>query len=453
MNHHLFGEFTSIPPKQWKNKIQYELNGADYNDTLVWESLEGIKVRPFYSADESQPLPIATQNTQWRIVHTIYIQDIAKSISNAKTALQKGSEVIYFTLATADLDVIPLFDALPREVTYFLRASFLDQVYMERVAQWAIQHQYTLHLLVDPIYQLVTDGNWFHNINQDFAIVHALTHQYATVNLTIDTKAYQQAGATIVQQVAYACNHFNEYLSRVRTQGQPIFVEVAMGSNYFFEIAKLKALRLLFDLIAQEYQVPQGVVKIISLPTKRNKTLYGASINALRTTTECMSAILGGADFVGNLPYDVLYRKENYASQQIARNQLLTLKKDSDFQAVDNPTAGAYYIEELTKQIAEKALDIIKQIEKADGLITSFHEGTIQRKIEEAAAKEQQLFQTQKEILVGTNLQANPNEKIQTQLELFPFVKQKPRKTLIAPIIEKRLAESYEQHRLTEENN
>jgi len=98
-------------------------------------------------------------------------------------------------------------------------------------------------------------------------------------------------------------------------------------------------------------------------------------------------------------------------------------------------------------------LDIIKQIEKADGLITSFHQGTIQRKIEEAAAKEQQMFQTQKEILVGTNLQANPNEKIQSQLELFPFVKQKPRKTLLAPIIEKRLAESYEQHRLTEENN
>ncbi|WP_353120639.1 methylmalonyl-CoA mutase family protein [Myroides odoratus] len=453
MNHHLFGEFTSIPSKQWKNKIQYELNGADYNETLIWESLEGIKVRPFYHADESQPLPVATQNTQWRIVHTIYIQDIAKSTNNAKTALQKGSEVIYFTLATADLDVIPLLNALPREVTYFLRAAFLDQVYMERLAQWAIQHQYTLHLLVDPIYQLATEGNWFHNLDQDFTIVHALTHQYSTVNLTIDTKAYQQAGATLVQQVAYACNHFNEYLSRVTTLGQPVFVEVAIGSNYFFEIAKLKALRLLFGLIAQEYQAPQGAVKIISIPTKRNKTLYGASINALRTTTECMSAILGGADFVGNLPYDALYRKENYASQQIARNQLLSLKKDSDFQAVDNPTAGAYYIEELTKQIAEKALDIIKQIEKADGLITSFHQGTIQRKIEEAAAKEQQMFQTQKEILVGTNLQANPNEKIQSQLELFPFVKQKPRKTLLAPIIEKRLAESYEQHRLTEENN
>lgn len=452
MNHQLFEEFNSIPSKQWKNKIQYELQGADYNETLVWESLEGIKVRPFYHRDESQPNPVSTHSSQWRIVHAIYIHEIEKSIHNAKTALQKGTEVLYFTLENTALDVTQLLGALPKETTYLFRCRFLDQAYIENLAQWALEHQYTLHLLVDPIHQLVTAGNWFHNLNQDFNALAALTQQYEAVNVTIDTKAYQQAGANIVQQVAYACNHFNEYLSRVKTIQQPIFIEVAVGTHYFFEIAKHKALRLLFDLIAREYTNSHLTVKIISTPTKRNKTLYGASLNALRTTTECMSAILGGADFICNLPYDALYRKENYASQQMARNQLLSLKKDSHFNAIDNPTAGAYYIEELTKQIAEQALDIIKKIEQADGLITSFHQGTIQRKIAESAEKEQDWFNAQKEILVGTNVQANPNEKIQAQLELFPFVKQKPRKTLLAPLIEKRLAENYEQHRLTEEN-
>ncbi|MDM1407768.1 methylmalonyl-CoA mutase family protein [Myroides sp. DF42-4-2] len=453
MNHLLFEEFNSIPAKQWKNKIQYELHGADYNETLVWESLEGIKVRPFYHRDESQTIPVSTQNSQWQIVQAIYIQEIDKSILNAKTSLQKGTEVLYFTLVNPTLDVTQLLGALPKDKTYLLRCLFLDHAYIENLAHWAREQQYTLHLLTDPIHQLITSGNWFHNLNTDFNILNALTQQYSNVNLTIDTKAYQQAGATIVQQIAYACTHFNEYLSRVKTVQQPIFIEVSVGSNYFFEIAKHKVLRLLFDLIASEYNYTDLTVRIISTPTKRNKTLYGATVNALRTTTECMSAVLGGADFVCNLPYDALYRKENYASQQIARNQLLSLKKHSHFHAVDNPTEGAYYIEELTKQLAEKALDIIKQIEQADGLITSFHQGTIQRKIAESDQKEQDWFHAQREILVGTNLQANPNEKIQEQLELFPFVKQKPRKTLLAPLIEKRLAESYEQHRLTEENN
>lgn len=452
MNHQLFDEFTSIPSKQWKNKIQYELQGADYNETLVWESLEGIKVRPFYHGDENQSIPVSTSSSQWSVVHSIYVHDIEKSIQNAKTALQKGAEVLYFTLTNTAVDVTALLGVLPKEGTYLLRCHFLDQTYIKNLAQWASEQHYTLHMMVDPIHQLITAGNWFHNLNQDFTTLDALAQQYASVNLTIDTKAYQQAGATIIQQLAYACNHFNEYLSRVKTLQQPVFIEVAVGSNYFFEIAKHKAFRLLFELIAREYACTDLTVKIISTPTKRNKTLYGASVNALRSTTECMSAVLGGADFICNLPYDVLYRKENYASQQIARNQLLSLKKDSHFDAVDNPTAGAYYIEELTKQLAEKALEIIKQIEQADGLITSFHQGTIQRKIAESADKEQDWFNAQKELLVGSNIQANPKEKIQTQLELFPFVKQKPRKTLLAPLLEKRLAESYEQHRLTAEN-
>lgn len=452
MNHQLFEEFNTIPPKQWKNKIQYELDGVDYNKTLVWESLEGIKVRPFYHKDESHPFPIATQTTQWQLVHHIYIHDLEKSISNATTSLQKGTEAIYFTLANPAIDLTLLLVALPKNAVYFFRFTFLDPTYIKQVSQWATQNKYTIHLLIDPIYQLVTDGNWFHNVTQDFTITDTLLGQSSQVNLVIDTKAYQNAGATIIQQVAYACSHWNEYLLRLKIQQQPIFIEVATGGTYFFEIAKLKALRMLFELLAQEYGQHTLNIKIISTPTKRNKTLYSSTINQLRTTTECMSAILGGTDFISNLPYDALYRKDNYLSQQIARNQLSLLKKEACFTAVDNPTEGTYYIDYLTKQIAEKALDIFKQIEKSDGFITSLHAGTIQRKIHESAEKEQDLFNTQKEILLGINRDLNTQERMQTQLELYPFVKQKPRKTLIAPLIEKRLAEAHEQHRLAQEN-
>lgn len=453
MNHQFFEEFNAIPPKQWKNKIQYELHGAEYNETLVWESLEGIKVRPFYHRDESQSLSVNTQSTQWQLVHHIYIYDLEKSISNATSSLQKGTEAIYFTLANTSIDLTLLLVALPKNNVYFFRCTFLDRVYIEQVAQWATQNEYTIHILIDPIYQLVTDGNWFHNVTQDFSISDTLLSQSSKVNLTIDTKAYQNAGATIIQQVAYACSHWNEYLLRLKTQQQPIFIEVATGGTYFFEIAKLKALRVLFGLLAQEYGQHTLDIKIISIPTKRNKTLYSSTINQLRTTTECMSAILGGTDFISNLPYDTLYRKDNYLSQQIARNQLSLLKKEAHFTAVDNPTEGTYYLDYLTKQIAEKALDIFKQIEKSDGFITSLHAGTIQRKINESAEKEQNLFDTQKEILLGANRDLNTQEKMQAQLELYPFVKQKPRKTLIAPLIEKRLAEAYEQNRLAQENN
>jgi methylmalonyl-CoA mutase len=166
-----------------------------------------------------------------------------------------------------------------------------------------------------------------------------------------------------------------------------------------------------------------------------------------------MSAILGGADTIANLPYDALYHKDNEFGDRIARNQLLILKNESYFDKVNNPSDGSYYIENLTHQLAEKALALFKDIEANGGFLKQLNEGIIKRKIQESADKEQELFDTGKEILLGTNKYPNKNDRMKDDLELFPFVKIKPRKTLITPIIEKRLAEKMEQDRLKEENN
>jgi methylmalonyl-CoA mutase len=164
-----------------------------------------------------------------------------------------------------------------------------------------------------------------------------------------------------------------------------------------------------------------------------------------------MSAILGGANTVTNLPYDALYHKDNEFGDRIARNQLLILKNESYFDKVNNPSDGSYYIENLTNQLADKALILFKDIEANGGFLKQLNEGIIKRKIQESADKEQELFDSGKEILLGTNKYPNKNDRMKDDLELFPFVKIKPRKTLITPIIEKRLAEKMEQDRLKEE--
>ena len=111
-----------------------------------------------------------------------------------------------------------------------------------------------------------------------------------------------------------------------------------------------------------------------------------------------------------------------------------------------------YYIETLTNQLSEKALILFKEIEANGGFLKQLNEGVIKKKIQESANKEQELFDAGKEILLGTNKYPNKKDRMKEELELFPFVKIKPRKTLITPIIEKRLAEKLEQERLKEEN-
>ena len=171
----------------------------------------------------------------------------------------------------------------------------------------------------------------------------------------------------------------------------------------------------------------------------------------LRTTTECMSAIIGGANVICNLPYDALYHTSNEFGDRIARNQLLVLKKESYFDKVNNPADGAYYIESLTQQLSEKALNTFKDIEANGGFLQQLKEGTIQRKIKESAAKDKADFDTEKLILLGTNKHPNPNDKMKNDLEISPFLKINKRKTLIEPIIEKRLSEKLEINRLNSE--
>lgn len=442
MSNKLFNEFNTVTSKQWKQQIQYELKGADYNETLVWESPEGIKVKPFYHIDETiAPYEQNSAKNAFKIAQNIFVHDIDKSINRAIDTLNRGAESIRFTIENETTDIVRLLKAIPDTVQVYIKPTFLNADFVKKIQN---NHSNTI-VEIDPIGQLAKEGNWFTNLETDFKFLNEVKP-----TLTINSEVYQNAGANIVQQLAYTLAHLNEYFNRVSNFNSSITINVAIGSNYFFEIAKLRALRLLFNTLAKEYNHTFDC-HIIATPTKRNKTLYDYNVNMLRTTTECMSAILGGADAVANLSYDAIYHKDNEFGDRISRNQLLVLKHESYFDKVNNPADGAYYIEELTQQLADKALSLFKDIESGGGFITQLIEGTIQRKIKESADKEQELFDNGKEILLGTNKYPNKNDFMKNDLELFPFVKQNPRKTLITPIIEKRLAEKLEQERLATE--
>ena len=447
----LFDDFNPISSKQWKQKIQFELDGAEYNQTVIWNSPEDIQVKPFYHSDEfSKPASVETKATDFKICQNIFVYDIEKSIQRAINTLERGAESLRFTIQNEKIDLQKLLENLPLEnrIVYF-NLNFISIDFVKKLEVISIQKKAVFYCNLDPIGHFAREGNWLTTSDKNnFETIDLISK--ATKNLSlisIDSGLYQNAGANITQQIAYSLAHANEYLNRLPNIPKQIVFQVAVGTNYFFEIAKLRALRMLFKLIANEYN-PNLECHLLVTPTKRNKTIYDYNVNMLRTTTECMSAILGGADAVANLPYDSLYHKDNEFGDRIARNQLLILKHESYFDKVNNPADGSYYIESLTMQLAEKSLALFKDIEANGGFLKLLNDGTIKKKIQESANKEQELFDAKKEVLVGTNKHPNKEDKMKHDLELFPFVKIKPRKTLITPIIEKRLAEKLEQERL-----
>jgi methylmalonyl-CoA mutase len=447
----LFDDFDPVSSKQWKQKIQFELKGADYNESLIWNSPEDIKVKPFYHKDEFTKAPaVTTKASEFKICQNIFVFDVEKSVERALDTLERGADSLRFTIEDDSIDVGKLLEKLPLEnVAVYFNFKFFSIDFVQ-IIDTIIQHKKAVaYYNMDPIGQLARDGNWFTTKDKNnFDSLNLLSTAVPNSSIiSIDATLYQNAGANMEQQLAYSLAHANEYFNRIPVINKPIVIQVAVGTNYFFEIAKLRALRLLFNLVAKEYNHNLECHLLVS-PTKRNKTLYDYNVNMLRTTTECMSAIIGGADAIANLPYDSLYHKDNEFGDRIARNQLLVLKNESYFDKVNNPADGSYYIETLTAQLAEKALVLFKNIEANGGFLKQLNEGVIKRKIQESADKEQELFDSGKEILLGTNKYPNKDDRMKQDLELFPFVKVKPRKTLITPIIEKRLAEKVEQERL-----
>lgn len=459
MTNGLFNEFYPVSSKQWKQKIQFELKGEDYNDTLIWKSNEDISVKPFYNFEDFKEFPEAsnTKVTQFNICQSIFVADVKKSNKKAINAINKGAESIQFIIPSESISINALLENINLDnIPIYFELQFLSESFIKQIAN--IKKNAAIYIQTDIIGNLARNGNWFKNLNSDFEIFKNV-FEHNSVRLTtiisVDTSLYQNAGANMVQQLAHSLAHTNEYLNYFANTSQlkqpfNITFKVAVGSNYFFEIAKLRALRILWNTLALEYNI-NSECHIIAFPTKRNKTIYDYNTNLLRTTTECMSAILGGANTISNLPYDAIYHKTNGFSSRIARNQLLILKHESHFNKVDNPSDGAYYIESLTNQLAEKALVLFKDIEANGGFLKQLKEGTIQRKIKDSASKEQQQFDAGEEVLLGTNIHPNASDKMKNELELYPFVKTNQRKTLIEPIIEKRLAETNEQKRLKNE--
>ncbi len=454
----LFEEFDSFTAKAWKQQIQFDLKGADYNKTLVYESDEGISVKPFYHTDDLKGKNIAKieQVTNWCIGQKIYAGDARKANEKALDVLARGANSLLLVLPTPDIQIEVLLRHIDLAKTpIYFEMQFLSSEYIKQITDYIGNKRASIYLNIDIIGNLARTGNWFRNMDKDFEILTKILNENlnsSVINmLGIDVSLYQNAGANQVQQLAYAMAHVNEYLNFTKSDDikslKNIVFKLAVGSNYFFEIAKLRALRILWNTLASKYGIHTNCL-IVATPTQRNKTVYDYHVNLLRTTTECMSAILGGANVVCNSVYDGIFHKDNQFAERIARNQLLIIRDESFFKQVSNPSDGSYYIESLTEQMAEKALTLFKNIEAGGGFLKQLKTHNIQKKIKESAQKEKNQFNKNEKILVGSNTYINDLERMKDDIELYPFVKTKARKTLLEPIIPQRLAEELEKKRL-----
>jgi methylmalonyl-CoA mutase len=442
----LFNDFRAIGAKEWKQKIQVDLKGTDYQ-TLITHTLEGVDIKPFYHADTYKHFKNNPQN-DFNIGQELWIRDEKTARHIAQKALQKGADYfVFYADKTFDINL------LINELDYsriIIKLDFLDTNFFLQLYQ---KTQGKAQIFIDPIGHFAQTGNWYKNQDTDFKNIKVLQEKlpsdYTFIN--INTAVYKNGGANIVQELSYALSHTVEYLENFGADtAKQISFTFAVGNHYFFEIAKFQVFRNLLEMIFNEYKASVKPL-ILAQPGLRNKTIFDPYVNMLRSTMEMMSAVLGGANIISNLPYDSVYKKSNEFSERIARNQLIILKEEAYFTEALNSFEGNYYLENISHQLAEKSLELFKLIEKSGGLLAQLYKGKIQEKIAENAQKEQAFFDKGELVLVGTNKYINADE-IPENIDFYPFMKKRSGQTLIRPVIAKRLAENLEAARLKKLN-
>ena len=455
----LFNEFPPVSTQQWMDKVTADLKGADFNRRLVWKTNEGIDVQPFYREEDLEKLdylnslpgefPFVRGNKKigndWLVRQSIQVKDLAEANKKALTYLMKGVNSLAFVfieateLSVADLAVL-LNDIQLDAVEVNFAGNCCSRKVTEAFAAFVKQGNWDPKSIrasveYDPFGKYALYGKF--RKNQEHVVENAIKMIQSTSELSkfktlaVNGKNFGNAGSSIVQELAYSLAQGSEYLTTLTGQGLEIDAvakkmkfNLSISANYFLEIAKLRAARLLWAQIVKAYNPENECSCKMTIHAETgswNKTVYDPYVNALRTQTEAMSASLGGVDSMTILPLNAIFEDSTEFSDRIARNQQLLLKEESNFDKIADPGAGSYYIEELTASIADQAWKLFLEVQEKGGFLAALREGFIQAEIKKMAAKRDMNIATRRENLLGTNQFPNFNEKLDQEINPAVF--------------------------------
>ena len=446
----LFSDFSPVSTEKWMEKVTADLKGADFEKKLVWKTNEGFKVKPFYRMEDLEGLKTTDalpgefpylrgtkkDNNAWLVRQENEVHCAKEANAKALEILNKGIDSLSFHINGKDL-------------TAEFIETLLNDIHAECVELNFSTCQGCVVDLANLLVAYFTKKNYDlkklkGSINYDFfnkmltrgkekgdfiAISKALLDAVEALPLyrvlTVNALSLNNAGAYIFQELGYALAWGNEYINKLVEAGVPaltiakrIKFNFGISSNYFLEIAKFRAARMLWANIVASYFGETcdecrcaAKMRIHAETSTFNLTFFDAHVNLLRTQTEAMSAALGGVDSMTVTPFDKTYQMPDDLSERISRNQQLLLKEESHFDKVIDPSAGSYYIENLTVAIAEQAWKLFLAVEEAGGFYAALKAGTVQAAVNENNKARHKAVAQRREVLLGTNQFPNFNEK------------------------------------------
>ena len=490
----LFSEFPHISVADWEARIREDLKGADYEKKLVRKTLEGFRLKPYYTSGDLKNLqylnrepgvfPFARGNkvdgNDWEVRQDFPVSDVAKVNRKALKAIERGATAVGFDLSRkGDLyyhdfrQLITGIDCSRISLNFTAgeaAATILDFL-VQAVEELSLPSgEMKGSLCFDPMGLLLSSGGYYRGEEADFDILDDLLTKVQQELpgfrvLPVNSFYFGNAGASAIQELGFGLAIAAEYLTRLTDKGHTVADIAAhmqwnmgVGSDYFMEIAKVRAARVLFSSLLAAFDsraAESGSIFIHSITTDWNKTVYDANMNMLRLTTEAMAAILGGCNSLLLKPYDSWFREPGEFSERISRNMQIILQEESFFNRVTDPAAGSYYIETLTDALAEHAWQLFLKTDEKGGFIKAFIGGSIRDEVNKTASRRMEMIASKREVLLGTNHYPALNESCSAMIDtniVFPEQETSP-EPVTEPLKLTRAAIPFEKLRLATENH
>lgn len=421
--HLSFSEFPPVSTAEWEAELTKDLKGLDYKKELLWQNTEGVEALPFYRREDlaelkhkAEPL---TSTADWNIVEIIDARDVKTANEQALLALKNGVSGLYINLPTHVLTDKAALQNLLDDIQVELislhfshalatpkTAAFLRDICNEQALDTA---SLDISLSYSPYCNSLLTGKLPRRDN----IVSSLGELYPFKRLGVDAAVPAEAGASIVQQLAFALAAGNEYLNLKENLqlgyeelSQSIHFRFSVASSYFLEIAKFRAFRLLWAMVLDTHKsglAEKTALHLHATTALWNKPRQDAFNNMIRSSTEAMAAAIGGCNYITTRRYDENWAEPSPFAARIARNTQHILKHEAYLNKVADAGAGSYYIEALTDTITQKSWELFQEIEHWGGYHEAVKSGEIQKLIVKARQKKIHAYKENKEVLVGLN--------------------------------------------------
>ena len=441
----LFSDFPGVSTEAWMEKITADLKGADFEKKLVWKTNEGFKVKPFYRQEDLEGLKTTEglpgqfpylrgtkkDDNTWYVRQDIKVECAKEANAKALDLLNKGVDSLGFNINKKDLCpeyIETLLEGICAECVElnFSTCQGATVTLANLLVEYFTKKGYDLAALkgsinYDPMGKMLAKGK---DVSNYIATAKVLVEIMAALPkyrcITVNALELNNAGSYIAQELGYALAWGNEYLNALIEAGvsaddaaKKIKFNFGISSNYFLEIAKFRAARMLWANIVKEYNPAcDCACKMLAHAETStfNLTLFDAHVNMLRTQTEAMSAALAGVNSITVSPFDKAYQTPDDFSERIARNQQLLLKEECHFDKVVDPAAGSYFIENLTVSIAQQAWNLFLQVEEEGGMMEAVKAGKVQEAVNASNKARHEAVSKRREILLGTNQYPNFTE-------------------------------------------